>query len=162
MDYGQYKYELSKKQKEAKKKQKVIQVKEIKLRPRSEKHDYDFKMNHAQKFFEHGDKVRFILQFRGREMAHKELGREVMDKVIADFEHLAQVEQAPKQEGRFMNMTLAPLPESQRKRKEEDKEKKKQAEAQQASEEDIADKQDESPSAEDNQEAAAAESQKEE
>lgn len=110
MDYGQYKYEQSKKVKEAKKKQRVIVVKEIKLRPRIDDHDYAFKLNHAQKFLEHGDKVRFILQFRGREMAHKDLGRVVMDRIIKDLENLALIEQAPKIEGRFMNMTLAPQP----------------------------------------------------
>lgn len=110
MDYGQYKYEQSKKVKEAKKKQRVIVVKEIKLRPRIDDHDYDFKLNHARKFLEHGDKVRFILQFRGREMAHKDLGRVVMDRIIKDLENLALIEQAPKIEGRFMNMTLAPQP----------------------------------------------------
>ncbi|MFB3788538.1 MAG: translation initiation factor IF-3 [bacterium] len=118
MDYGQYKYELAKKQKEAKKKQKQIVVKEIKMRPRIDQHDYDFKLNHALKFLEHGDKVKIIMQFRGREMAHKDLGRVVMDRVIADLNHLALVEQEPRIEGRFMNMTLSPLPAAQRKKKE--------------------------------------------
>ncbi len=118
MDYGQYKYEQAKKQKEAKKKQKQIVVKEIKIRPRIDQHDYDFKLNHALKFLEHGDKVKIIMQFRGREMAHKDLGRVVMDRIIADLGHLAQVEQEPRIEGRFMNMTLAPLPAAQRKKKE--------------------------------------------
>lgn len=108
MDFGHYKYEQAKKVKEAKKKQKHIVVKEIKLRPRIDEHDYEFKLDHAIKFLEHGDKVRFILQFRGREMAHKELGREVMDRIIEDLDDMALVEQSPKQEGRFMNMTLAP------------------------------------------------------
>ncbi|RJP31970.1 MAG: translation initiation factor IF-3 [Candidatus Omnitrophota bacterium] len=116
MDYGQYKYQQAKKQKEAKKKQKQIVVKEIKLRPRIEQHDYEFKLNHAIKFLEHGDKVRFIMQFRGREMAHKELGQKIMEQFILDLEAVAQVEQAPKQEGRFMNMTLAPLPASKMKK----------------------------------------------
>lgn len=119
MDYGQYKYQLAKKQKDAKKKQKQIVVKEIKLRPRIEQHDYDFKLNHAVKFLEHGDKVRFILQFRGREMAHKELGLKVMERLINDLSELASIEQKPRQEGRFMNMTLAPLPAKQRKSKDE-------------------------------------------
>ncbi len=110
MDYGQYKYQQAKKQKDAKKKQKQIVVKEIKLRPRIDDHDYEFKLNHAIKFLEHGDKVRFIMQFRGREMAHKDFGRRVMDRVIEDLNEIASVEQAPRQEGRFMNMTLAPLP----------------------------------------------------
>jgi len=108
MDYGHFKYEQAKKVKEAKKKQKHIIVKEIKLRPRIDEHDYEFKLDHAVKFLEHGEKVRFILQFRGREMAHKELGRKVMDRIIEDLDDMALVEQSPKQEGRFMNMTLAP------------------------------------------------------
>lgn len=116
MDYGQYRYELAKKQKEAKKKQKMIVVKEIKLRPRIEQHDYDFKMDHAVKFLDHGDKVKFILQFRGRENAHKELGRIVLDRVIADLEEHGLVEQEPRTEGRFMNMTLAPLTPAQKKK----------------------------------------------
>ncbi len=116
MDYGQYKYQQAKKQKEAKKKQKQITVKEIKLRPRIEQHDYDFKYNHAVKFLEHGDKVRFIMQFRGREMAHKELGQKIMERFIQELEPVAQVEQAPRQEGRFMNMTLAPLPAAKMKK----------------------------------------------
>lgn len=106
MDYGQFKYEKAKKEKEAKKKQKKIVVKEIKLRPRIDEHDYQFKMNHAIKFLEHGDKVRFIMQFRGREMAHKELGMDVMLKVIEDLKEEAIVEQPPKHEGRFINMTV--------------------------------------------------------
>jgi len=116
MDYGQYKYELAKKQKEAKKKQKMIVVKEIKLRPRIEQHDYDFKLDHAIKFLGHGDKVKFILQFRGRENAHKELGRVVLDRVISDLVEHGLVEQEPRTEGRFMNMTLAPLTPAQKKK----------------------------------------------
>lgn len=116
MDYGQYRYELAKKQKEAKKKQKLIVVKEIKLRPRIEQHDYEFKMKHAIKFLEHGDKVKFILQFRGRENAHKDLGRMVLDRVIAHLVEYGQVEQPPQTEGRFMNMTLAPLTAAQKKK----------------------------------------------
>jgi len=108
MDYGQFKYEKAKKEKEAKKKQKKIVVKEIKLRPRIDDHDYQFKMNHAIKFLEHGDKVRFIMQFRGREMAHKELGMAVMEQIIKDLEIEAIVEQMPKHEGRFINMTVTP------------------------------------------------------
>ena len=110
MDYGQYKYELAKKQKEAKKKQKQIVVKDIKMRPRIDNHDYDFKINHAVKFLEHGDKVRFIMQFRGREMAHKDLGRKVLDRVVDDLQDVGLIEQHPRMEGRVMNMTLTPAP----------------------------------------------------
>lgn len=122
MDYGQYKYELAKKQKEARKKQAKIVVKEIKLRPRIDQHDYQFKLNNAVRFLEHGDKVRFILQFRGREMAHKELGMDVLQRVIADLEEHATVEQSPRQEGRFMNMTLTPVPQKVKKTKSKDDE----------------------------------------
>jgi translation initiation factor IF-3 len=124
MDYGHYKYELAKKQKEAKKKQKLIIVKEIKLRPRIDQHDYDFKMNHAKKFLEHDDKVKFILQFRGRENAHKELGRVVLDRVINDLESHGIIEQSPRTEGRFMNMIIAPLTVIQKKKIEKDNKKK--------------------------------------
>jgi translation initiation factor IF-3 len=127
MDYGQYKYQQAKKQKEAKKKQKQITVKEIKLRPRIEQHDYDFKLDHAKKFLNHGDKVRFILQFRGREMAHKDLGKVVMNRVIEDLNNFGQVEQAPRTEGRFMNMTLAPLPAAKKKKSKEESEKESQS-----------------------------------
>ncbi len=115
MDYGQFKYEKSKKEKEAKKKQKKIVVKEIKMRPRIDEHDYHFKLQNAIKFLEHDDKVRFIMQFRGREMAHKELGMDVMQRVIDDLNDIAIIEQAPKQEGRFINMTMAPDPKKPKK-----------------------------------------------
>lgn len=119
MDYGQFKYQQSKKEKDARKKQKKIVVKEIKMRPRIDEHDYEFKMNHAKKFLEHGDKVRFIMQFRGREMVHKDLGRGVMEKVIQELEEYATVEQAPRQEGRFMNMTLTPSLKKKKKAEDE-------------------------------------------
>ncbi|MBD3266343.1 translation initiation factor IF-3, partial [bacterium] len=117
MDYGQYKYQQAKKQKEAKKKQKQITVKEIKLRPRIEQHDYDFKVNNAKKFLGHGDKVRFILQFRGRENAHRDQGMIVMNRIIEDIQEIGQVEQEPKQEGRFLTMNIAPLPQKKKKSK---------------------------------------------
>ncbi|MBN2328136.1 MAG: translation initiation factor IF-3 [Candidatus Omnitrophica bacterium] len=121
MDFGQYRYELAKKQKEAKKKQKMIVVKEIKLRPRIDQHDYDFKMKYAIKFLEHGDKVKFILQFRGRENAHKDLGRVVLDRVIEDLADYGSVEQQPRTEGRFMNMILAPHTPAQKKKNKDEK-----------------------------------------
>lgn len=119
MDYGQYKYEVAKKQKEAKKKQKLIVVKDIKMRPRIDQHDYEFKMNHAVKFLEHGDKVRFIMQFRGREMAHKDLGRKVLDRVVDDLQDIGLIEQHPRMEGRIMNMTMTPAPPKKTKTKSE-------------------------------------------
>lgn len=120
MDYGQYRYEQTKKQKEAKKKQKQIVVKEIKVRPRIEQHDYEFKLDHAINFLDHGDKVKFILQFRGRENAHKELGQVVLDRFIQDLADVGTVEQVPQTEGRFMNMTIAPLNAAQRKKRKEE------------------------------------------
>ncbi len=127
MDYGHYKYELAKKQKEAKKKQKLIIVKEIKLRPRIDQHDYEFKISHSKKFLEHDDKVKFILQFRGRENAHKELGRVVLERVIRDLESHGVVEQSPRTEGRFMNMIIAPLTAVQKKKMEKDSKKKEES-----------------------------------
>jgi translation initiation factor IF-3 len=108
MDFGRYKYEQSKKNKQARKKQHQIKVKEIKMRPKIETHDYEFKKKHIVEFLEEGEKVKVTLQFRGREMAHTELGRKVLDRLAAELEDLAKVESAPRQEGRFMVMMLAP------------------------------------------------------
>jgi translation initiation factor IF-3 len=108
LDYGKYKYEAQKKAAEARKKQKVIEVKEIKLRPNIEQHDYDVKMRSMRKFLEEGDKVKVTLRFRGREMAHQERGMMVLKRVQDDLEELAKVEQFPKMEGRQMTMVLAP------------------------------------------------------
>ncbi len=139
MDYGHYKYQQAKKQKEAKKKQSKIVVKEIKVRPRIEKHDYDFKLNNARKFLDHGDKVRVIMQFRGREMAHKDLGKKVMDQIIEDLQDCAQVEQAPRQEGRFMNMTLTPLPASKSKKSKESEDGENSKDKQESKEQKVSD-----------------------
>jgi translation initiation factor IF-3 len=109
MDFGRYKYEQSKKTKEARKKQHQVKVKEIKMRPKIETHDYDFKKKHIIEFLEAGEKVKVTLQFRGREMAHTDLGRKVLDKLAKDLEDMAKVESAPRQEGRFMVMMLSPL-----------------------------------------------------
>jgi len=108
MDYGKYKYEQQKKANEARKKQKVIEIKEIKMRPTIDDHDYDVKMRSMQRFFEEGDKVKVTLRFRGREMAHQELGTKLLDRVRDDLTKLAKVEQEPKFEGRQMIMVLAP------------------------------------------------------
>src|SRR6201997_4954782 len=108
LDYGKYKYQAQKKAAEARKKQKVVEVKEIKLRPMIDDHDYDVKMRSRQGFFEDGDKVKVTLRFRGREMAHQELGSKLLDKVKADTAPLAKVEAEPKLEGRQMTMVLAP------------------------------------------------------
>lgn len=108
MDYGKFKYEQQKKANEARKKQKVVDVKEVKLRPTIEKHDYDVKLRNARKFLEKGDKVKVSLRFRGREMAHQDLAREVVERFRDDLADLSKVELAPKMEGRQMLMVLAP------------------------------------------------------
>jgi len=108
MDYGKYKYEQQKKANEARKKQKVIEIKEIKMRPTIDDHDYDVKMRSMKRFFEEGDKVKVTLRFRGREMAHQNLGMELLTRVQKDTETIAKMEQYPKMEGRQMMMVLAP------------------------------------------------------
>jgi len=108
LDYGKYKYQAQKKANEARKKQKVIEVKEIKMRPGIDEHDYQVKMRSVRKFLEHGDKVKMTIRFRGREMAHQDLGMKVLDRVREDVDELAKVEQFPKTEGRMMTMVIAP------------------------------------------------------
>jgi translation initiation factor IF-3 len=108
LDYGKYKYQAQKKAAEARKKQKVVEVKEIKLRPMIDDHDYDVKMRSMQRFFEDGDKVKVTLRFRGREMAHQELGYKLLDRVKVDTLKFAKVEQEPRFEGRQVVMVLAP------------------------------------------------------
>jgi translation initiation factor IF-3 len=108
LDYGKYKYQAQKKAAEARKKQKTFDVKEIKMRPNIDNHDYDVKMRNIKRFFEHGDKVKVTLRFRGREMAHAELGRQLLDRVKDEVDELAKVEAEPKMEGRQMIMVLAP------------------------------------------------------
>lgn len=108
LDYGKFKYEAQKKKNEAKKRQKVIEVKEIKLRPNIDEHDYAVKMRNCLRFLEDGDKVKVTLRFRGREMAHQDLGMKVLNRVRDDMAELAKVEQLPKMEGRQMIMVMAP------------------------------------------------------
>jgi translation initiation factor IF-3 len=108
MDYGKYKYSAQKKAAEARKKQKVVEIKEIKLRPMIDDHDYDVKMRAMQRFFEEGDKVKITLRYRGREMAHQEIGTKLLDKVKADVAQFAKVEQDARFEGRQVVMVLAP------------------------------------------------------
>jgi translation initiation factor IF-3 len=108
MDYGKYKYQEQKKAAEARKKQKVVEVKEIKFRPMIDDHDYNVKMRSMLRFFEEGDKVKVTLRFRGREMAHQELGMQLLSRVKDDTGKLAKVEQEPRMEGRQMVMVLAP------------------------------------------------------
>ena len=108
MDYGKFKYEQQKKAAEARKKQKVIEIKEIKMRPTIDDHDYDVKMRAMHRFFEEGDKVKVTLRFRGREMAHQNIGMDLLGRIQKDVEPVAKIEQYPKIEGRQMMMVLAP------------------------------------------------------
>jgi translation initiation factor IF-3 len=108
MDYGKYKYEQQKRESEARKKQKVIEVKEVKFRPNTDTHDYDVKMRNVMRFLEAGDKVKVTLRFRGREMAHQDLGRELLQRVAGDVDGVGKVENMPKMEGRQMVMMIGP------------------------------------------------------
>ena len=108
LDYGKYKYEAQKKANEARKKQKIIEVKEIKLRPNIDEHDYDIKMKAMRRFLEEGDKVKVTMRFRGREMAHQDIGMNVLVKVREALDDLGKVEQMPKLEGKQMIMVMAP------------------------------------------------------
>ncbi|MBS8228061.1 translation initiation factor IF-3 [Vannielia litorea] len=110
MDFGKYKYETQKKEAEARKKQKVIEVKEVKFRPNTDTHDYDVKMRNVFKFLGNGDKVKITLRFRGREMAHQDVGRNLLERVAEDVKDLGKVESIPKMEGRQMVMMINPLP----------------------------------------------------
>lgn len=108
LDYGKYKFQAQKRASEARKKQKVIEVKEIKFRPNIDSHDYDVKMRAVRKFLDGGDKVKVTLRFRGREMAHIELGAKLLERVRGDVDEFAKVEAMPKMEGRQMIMVLGP------------------------------------------------------
>ena len=108
LDYGKFKFQEQKKAAEARKKQKVIEIKEIKMRPMIDDHDYDVKMRAIRRFFEEGDKVKITLRFRGREMAHQELGQQLLDRVKKDTAETAKVESEPSFEGRQIVMVLAP------------------------------------------------------
>ncbi len=108
LDFGKFKYEQQKKKNEARKKQKIIEVKEIKLRPNIDDHDYDVKMRAATSFLDEGDKVKVTMRFRGREMMHQDLGMNVLMRVKDQLDPLAKVEQTPQLEGRQMTMVLAP------------------------------------------------------
>ena len=111
MDHGKYKYDLAKREHEAKKHQAVVKLKELRLRPATDDHDVQTKIRHAKRFLEDGDKVKITIQFRGREMAHQELGRKMMDKILADIGEMAAVEQKAKFEGRFLSVVLGPAPQ---------------------------------------------------
>lgn len=108
IDNGKLKYQEQKKRNEARKKQKTIDVKEIKLRPNIDTHDYDVKIRNARRFIDDGDKVKVTLRFRGREMAHQDLGAQVLERVRSELDEIAKVEQMPKMEGRQMVMVISP------------------------------------------------------
>ena len=109
MDMGKYKYDLQKKANQAKKKQKIVSLKEIKLRPGTEIHDYTFKIKNAKKFITKGDKVKFTVKFKGREMQHVELGKDLMKRIVEDTKDIGKVETHPKFEGRQMIMIIQPI-----------------------------------------------------
>ena len=109
IDIGKYKYDLQKKANKAKKKQKIVNLKEIKLRPVTEIHDYNFKIKNAQKFLTKGDKVKFTIKFKGRELQHSHLGNELMDKIKLDMKEIGRVELHPKFDGKQMIMVIQPL-----------------------------------------------------
>ncbi len=108
MDYGKYKYQMSKRAREARKKQTVINIKEIKLRPKTDEHDFLFKERNAEKFLVSGDRVRFFVFFRGREIVHKNIGEKMLQRLAEDLKEVGTVEALPRMEGRKMTMLLAP------------------------------------------------------
>jgi translation initiation factor IF-3 len=110
MDYGKFKYEEKKKASEAKKKQVIVHLKEVKLRPKTEEHDYDFKVRNVKRFLEEGNKARVTIMFRGREITHREQGQHILEDVMKDTRDIGVVEQAPRMEGKQMYMILAPNP----------------------------------------------------
>jgi translation initiation factor IF-3 len=110
MDYGKFKYETAKREREAKKNQKTFEVKEVKFRPKTHEHDFDFKLRHIRRFLGEGDKVRLVVQFRGREITHPETGRAILDRVCKGVVDLATVAQMAQLEGNRLNMVLAPKP----------------------------------------------------
>jgi len=112
MDFGKFKYEQKKQANAAKKKQKVIEVKEVKMRPKTDQHDFDFKMKHVRRFLEEGNKAKITIRFRGREMAHPEVAAALLDRVVQELGDEAVVEQSYKMEGRTMTMILGPAKQS--------------------------------------------------
>jgi len=122
MDYGKYRYRQSKKAHDSKKKQKIIKLKEVKTTPNTEEHDYQFKLNHAKRFLADGDKVKVSVFFKGRQIAHSELGMKILERFIEDLAEVAVVEQTPKKEGKTMALILSP---NQGDKKNESKESEK-------------------------------------
>ncbi|WP_211219492.1 translation initiation factor IF-3 [Desulfovibrio aminophilus] len=109
MDFGKFKYQQQKRQQEAKKKQTVIQIKEVKFRPKTDEHDYQTKLKHIKRFLEDGDRVKATVFFRGREIVHKDRGQNMLDRVVEDLREIAKMEQGAQFEGRTMNIMLAPI-----------------------------------------------------
>ena len=109
MDYGTYKYQQSKRAAEAKKKQVKVEVKEVKMRPKTEEHDFQFKLKNARRFLEAGNKVKFTIMFRGREVTHPEFGRKLLERLVDEVSDIAQAESRPNMSGRFMSMVVGPL-----------------------------------------------------
>jgi translation initiation factor IF-3 len=108
VDFGHYQYEMKKKQHEAKKKQHVVQVKELKFRPNTDDHDYDFKKNHAIRFLQEGNRVKAVVQFRGREIAHADLGKKLLSRFAEDLSSYGSIESAPRMEGRNAHILISP------------------------------------------------------
>lgn len=109
LDYGKYKYEVQKRKAEAKKNQKVVEIKELKLRPMIDTHDYEVKVKQAKKFLSEGNKVKFTMRYKGREMSANNMGKEVLDRLLEDLENLCKVDSAPKLEGKQMMMIISPV-----------------------------------------------------
>jgi translation initiation factor IF-3 len=128
LDYGKYKFDLEKKNREAKKKQKQQKLKEIRMQPKIEEHDMDFKTKHIRDFLEDGSKVKVTVRFRGREMAHTELGRDVLDKIVERLGDSANLDRRPSMEGRFMSMILSPGPGAKKKKKADSEESEQEQE----------------------------------
>ena len=112
MDYGKFKYEQAKRDREARKRQKIVEIKEVKMRPRIDQHDFEVKLRNARRFLEEGDKVKATIMFRGREIVHADLGRQVLERLARAVEDIATVERRPVVEGRNMTMILAPRPQT--------------------------------------------------
>ena len=106
IDYSRYKYEQEKREKEARKKQKVVHIKELRLGPKIGEHDYQFKLRHLEDFLKRGDKVKVTMMFRGREMAHMDLGRKILDRLASDISSIGEIEEAPRLEGRIIAMVV--------------------------------------------------------
>lgn len=132
MDYGKFRYEQSKKEREARKNQKQVELKEVRLRPKTDDHDRDVKANQARRFLRSGDKVKFTVRFRGREMAHPDIGREMLEQIAELLRDIAIVEQKPLMEGRALSLILAPDPKAMKAAKQEADRAQKRAEREKA------------------------------